>query len=136
MYFGFAATAEWDGLWNFLREYFESKLGVSIDSEVRKTLRYDSTMHNRYENGVLVTSSEALRKVVIGLSQDMKNAQFSISESLSNKEANLISFKGDKYIYMGTDPDFMFEFVLDFYGNIEIFTLIRTDKNLKIDYLE
>lgn len=30
MYFGFAATAEWDGLWNFLREYFDSKLGVTI----------------------------------------------------------------------------------------------------------
>lgn len=136
MYFGFAATAEWDGLWNFLREYFQSKLGVSIDNETRKTLRYDSSMHNRYENGQLITSSEALRKVVIVLSQDMKNAQFSISESLSNKEANLISVKGNKHIYVGTDPDFMFEFVLDSYGNIETFSIIRTDRNLRIDYLE
>ena len=136
MYLGFNATAEWDGLWNFLREYFESKLGVSIDNETRKTLRFDSSMHNRYENGELVTSSEALRKVAIGLSQDMKNAQFSISESLSNKESNLISVKGNKYIYVGTDPDFMFEFILDSYGNIEIFSLIRTDRNLRIDYLE
>jgi hypothetical protein len=136
LYLGFAATAEWDGLWNFLREYFESKLGVSIDNETRKTLRYDSSIHNRYENGELVTSSEALRKVSIGLSEDMKNAQFSISESLSNKEGNLISVKENKYIYVGTDPDFMFEFILDSYGNIESFSLIRTDRNLRIDYLE
>ena len=136
MYLGFAATAEWDGLWNFLREYFVSKLGVSIDNETRKTLRYDSSIHNRYENGELVTSSEALRKVSIDLSEDMKNAQFSISESLSNKEGNLISVKDNKYIYVGTDPDFMFEFILDSYGNIESFSLIRTDRNLRIDYLE
>ena len=136
LYFGFAATAEWDGLWNFLREYFESKLGVSIDNEKRKILRYDSSMHNRYENGELVTSSKALRKVVIDLSQDMKNAQFSISESLSNKEGNLISVKGNNYIYVGTDPDFIFELFFDSYGNIEIFSLIRTDRNLRIDYLE
>jgi hypothetical protein len=136
MYLGFAATAEWDGLWNFLREYFESKLGIKIDNEARKTLRYDSSMHNRFENGELVTSSEALRKVVISLSQDMKNAQFSISESLSNKEGNLIAVKDNKYTYVGTDPDFMFEFVLDSYGNIELFSLTRTDRNLRIDYLE
>lgn len=136
MYFGFAATAEWDGLWNFLREYFESKLGIKIDNEARKTLRYDSSMHNRFENGQLVTSSEALRKVVISLSPDMKNAQFSISESLSNKEGNLIAVKDNKYTYVGTDPDFMFEFVLDFYGNIELFSLTRKDRNLRIDYLE
>ena len=136
MYLGFSATAEWDGLWNFLREYFESKLGIRIDDEQRNTLRFDSSKHNRYENGKLVTSSVADRKVVISLSQDMKNAQFSISESLSNKEANLISINENKYIYIGTDPDFMFEFVLDSHGNIEIFSLTRTDRNLKIDYLE
>ena len=136
MFFGFNATAEWDGLWNFLREYFESKLGESIDNETRKKLRFDSSMHNRYENGQLTSSSEVVRKVVIDLSQDMKNAQFSISETLSNKEANLISVKGEEYIYVGTDPDFMFEFILDSYGNIEIFSLTRTDRNLRIDYLE
>jgi hypothetical protein len=136
LYIGFEATTEWDGLWNFLREYFESKLGVSIDSEVRKKLRFDSSIHNRFENEKLVSSSEAIRKVEINLSQDMKNAQFSISESLSNKEGNLISVKGNNYIYMGTDPDYRFEFILDSYGNIEIFTIIRTDRNLRIDYLE
>lgn len=136
MYFGFAATAEWDGLWNFLREYFESKLGIRIDNEERKTLRFDSTIHNRYENSQLVSSSEVNRKVEIGLSIDMQNAQFIISESLSNKEGKLISVIGNKYIYVGTDPDYRFEFVLDSFSNIETFSVIRTDRNLRIDYLE
>jgi hypothetical protein len=136
MYFGFAATAEWDGLWNFLREYFESKLGVSIDNEKRITLRFDSSRHNRYQYGNLVAHSEVLRKVVISLDQNMKNGQFSISESLSNKEGSLVSVTGNKYIYIGTDTDFMFEFDLDSYGNIESFSLVRTDLNLRIDYLE
>lgn len=136
MYLGFAMTAEWDGLWNFLREYFKSKLGLKIDNETRKDLRYDSSIHNRYENGNLVSQSEAMRKVTINLSNDFKNAQFSISLTLSNKEANLASINGNKYIYIGTDPDFKFEFTLDKLGNIELFSLTRTDRNLRIDYLE
>jgi hypothetical protein len=136
MYAGFAATAEWDGLWGFLYEYFDSKLGFKIDSEVRKTLRFDSTCHNRYEFDELVTSSEALRKVQIVLSQDMKNAQFSISQTLSNKEGTLISVKDNQYRYIGTDPDFLFEFTLDSFGNLESFSIIRRDKNLRIDYME
>ena len=137
MYFGFAATAEWDGLWNFLCEYFESKLGIQIDNnQKRKTLRFDSTNHNRYENGKLIISSNALRKISVNISEDMKNAQFNISETLSNKEANLISAEGKKYVYIGTDPDYLFEFTLDSYNNIELFSITRTDKNLKIDYLE
>lgn len=136
MYFGFAATAEWDGLWNFLREYFESKLGIKIDNESRKSLRFDSSIHNRYESGILISSSNALRKVSINLSQDMKNAQFSISETLSNKEGNLLSVQGRKYVYLGTDPDFIFEVTFDSFNNIELFSLTRADKNLKIDYLE
>jgi hypothetical protein len=66
----------------------------------------------------------------------MKNAQFTISETLSNKEANLVSVKGNEYIYVGTDPDFMFQFDLDSYNNIEKFSITRTDRNLRIDYLE
>ena len=136
MLFGFQMTAEWDGLWNFLREYFESKLGLQIDNETRKILRFDSSEHKRYENNILVTSSEALRKIVINLSEDMKNGQFSISETLSNKEANLLFIDGKSYTYVGTDPDFRFQFVLDDYDNVEIFKLTRTDRNLRIDYLE
>jgi hypothetical protein len=136
MYMGFAQTVEWDGLWNFLREYFESKLGIKIDNEERKVYRFDSSTHKRYEEGNLVGTWEALRKVVINLSQDMKSGQFSISESLSNKESHLISIDGNKYTYVGNDPDFMFEFVIDSFNNIESFSLIRTDTNLRIDYLE
>jgi hypothetical protein len=136
MYVGFAATAEWDGLWNFLYEYFDNKLGIKIDDDVRKTYRFDSTFHNRYEYGEFITSSEASRKVEVVLSPDMTNAQFSISQTLSNKEGRLISAKDNKYRYLGTDPDFLFEFTLDQFENIESFSLTRTDKNLRIDYLE
>jgi hypothetical protein len=136
VYFGFEATAKWDGLWNFLREYFESNLGINIDNEERIILRYDSTRHERYENDVLVTSSEALRKVVANLSKDKKRAHFTISEVLSNKEANLMSVIGNKYTYLGTDPDFKFEFTLDSFENIDYFALIRTDRNLRLEYFE
>ncbi len=136
MYFSFQMTAEWDGLWNFLRDYFETNLGISIDNETRKIFRFDSSIHKRFENNVLITTSQAPRKITINLSEDLKNAQFSISESLSNKEANIYRIIDNKYVYIGTDPDFMFEFLLDDFNNIEKFSLTRTDRNLRIEYLE
>lgn len=132
----FALTCEWDGLWNFLRDYFETNLGISIDNETRKIFRFDSSLHKRFENNVLITTSQTPRKISINLSEDLKNAQISISESLSNKEANLYRVIDNKYIYIGTDPDFMFEFILDDFNNIEKFSLTRTDRNLRIEYLE
>ena len=136
LYFGFDATAEWDGLWNFLIEYFESKLGISLDNDTRTTYRLDSTFHKRYEYGTLITTSEANRKVTIILSDDKRNGHFFVSDTLSNKEANLTSVNGNRYLYTGTDPDFLFEFVMDNFNNVEKFSITRTDKNLRIDYFE
>jgi hypothetical protein len=136
LYIGFNLTCEWDGLWNFLRDYFDTKLGVKIDNESRKIYRYDSAMHKRFENNHLVMNSDLPRKVNINLSNDFKNAQFSISESLSNKEANLISIQANKYTYRGTDPVYLFEFILDTYDNVEFFCLTRTDRNVRIEYFE
>jgi hypothetical protein len=136
MYFGFAATAEWDGLWNFLRDYFDSKLGIRIDDQERKVLRFDSSYHERYEAKKFISKSDVDRKVLINLSTDFKNAQISVSETLSNKEANLISKNENIYIYLGTDPDFMFKLYLDSYNNVEQFSIIRIDRNIEIIYFE
>jgi hypothetical protein len=136
MYFGFAATAEWDGLWTFLRDYFDNNLGVKIDNVQMKYLRFDSSSHSRFEAGEHISTSEIERKVTVAHSEDMRNAQFEISFSLSNKEAILLERKGNEFIYIGTDPDFRFEFSLDFFGNIEKFVLLRTDRDLRIEYYE
>jgi hypothetical protein len=76
LFIGFNATAEWDGLWSFLCDYFESKLGIRLDNEEKITYRLDSTFHERYEKGKLITRSEANRKVIITLSKDMRNGHF------------------------------------------------------------
>lgn len=136
MYFGFAATAEWDGLWTFLRDYFDNSLGIKIDNVQMKYLRFDSSSHSRFEAGELISTSEIERKVTVALSEDMRTAQFEISLTLSNKEARLLQNLGNDYIYIGTDPDFRFEFSLDLFGNIESFVLMRTDRDLRIEYYE
>jgi hypothetical protein len=136
MYFGFAATAEWDGLWTFLRDYFNNNLGIKIDNVQMKYLRFDSSSHSRFEAGEHISTSEIERKVTVALSEDMRTAQFEISLTLSNKEARLLQKLGNDYIYIGTDPDFRFEFSLDLFGNIESFVLMRTDRDLRIEYYE
>lgn len=133
---GYLATLQWDGLWDYLREYFDDKLGIAIDDEIMIRESFNSSFHRRYEDGILVSEDEANRIVSIQFSQDKKECIVRISPTLSDKKAILSSVENSTYTYSGTDPDYKFIICYDIFGSIEKFSLIRTDRELKIDYLE
>ncbi len=136
LFIGFQATLQWDGLWNFLKEYFESKVGIRIDEERRSMVEFNSSYHERYENDTKISVSEVPRKVSIYFSEDKSTAQFSISETLSPKESFLKSKTQKRHTYLGTDADFLFVITYDDFENVEHLSLQRMDKDLRIEYFE
>lgn len=136
LFIGFQATLQWDGLWSFLKEYFESKVGIKIDNEKRSMVEFNSSYHERYENDIKKSVSEVPRKVSIYFSEDKSTAQFSISETLSPKESLLKSKKQNMHTYLGTDADFLFVITYDDFENVEHLSLQRIDKDLRIEYFE
>jgi len=133
---GFQATLAWDGLWDFLREYFHDKLGVSIDNVSVVSETYNSSFHKRYENNVFNSESEVERIIKIVFSDDKKECLLGISPSLSEKKAYLDNVDNNIYTYLGSDPNYKFVIVFDFLDNIEHVTLILTNRNVRIEYFE
>lgn len=133
---GFQATLAWDGLWDFLREYFQNKLGRPIDEIEIITETYNSSFHKRYERNILVSESAVERIVKIIFSEDKKECLLSISPSLSEKKAYLKSTVNNSHTYIGSDPDYKFVITFDFLDSIEHVSLILTNRNVRIEYFE
>lgn len=133
--FAIMANCDWDGIWDHLAEYFESKLGFKIDNKERSYLRLDSSYHRRYENDVFISESQVPRSIKILLLEE-NMIQISISPTLSNKNAVLVNSKSNFKEYLGTDPDFFFRLFFDSFGNLERLVMIRTDRNLLLEYYE
>jgi hypothetical protein len=135
--FGYQATIQWDGLWDFLQDYFGKKLGWNIDENDEVDVeRFDSSSHTREENGQFISRSEVKRKIELMFKEDKKSLLVRISESLSDKKANLESKVGNRSIYRGTDPDYRFTIIYDRFDTIEEFVLDVLPRSLRIIYHE
>lgn len=141
--FGYQATIQWDGLWEFLQNYFISKLGWNIDENNLLIERFDSSSHTREEFGQFVSKSDVIRKVEIIFSENRKIMLVNIAtpdqgffEGLSEKKAILEFENGHKKVYRGVDPDYKFTIVYDVFGTIEKFILELLPRHLRITYHE
>ena len=139
--FGYQATIQWDGLWEFLQNYFISKLGWNIDENNLLIERFDSSSHTREEFGQFVSKSDVIRKVEIIFSENRKIMLVNIAtpdqgffEGLSEKKAILEFENGHKKVYGGVDPDYKFTIVYDVFGTIEKFILELLPRHLRITY--
>ena len=141
--FGYQATLQWDGLWEFIQNYFSSKLGWNIDENSLTVERFDSSSHTREEFGQFVSKSDVIRKVEIIFSENRKIMVVNIAtpdqgffKGLSEKKAILEIENGHKKVYRGIDPDYKFTIVYDAFGTIEEFILELLPRNLRITYHE
>ena len=133
---GISNNVMWEGMWDFLRDYYQKNHGWSIDDVQTDTIIFYSTRHQRFENGTLTSQSEVERTININKVEDSKEIIVSIEPSLSPKKGFLKEASGNKEIYNGYDPDFRFHIYYDEFREIERFILERTDRNLKLHYFE
>lgn len=133
---GIPQNVQWDGMWDFLRDYFQKNHGIQIDNvEATPTIFY-STKHIRYENGSLITESEVERTININFINDKKEIVVSIEPSLSPKKGYVISKNQSQMQFKGFDPDYLFTVIFDSFDEVETFILEMPNRALKMIYLE
>ncbi len=133
---GIPQNVQWEGMWDFLRDYFQKNHGIQIDSiETTPTIFY-STKHKRYENGVMTSESEVERTLNISFINDKKEIVVSIEPSLSPKKGYVISKNQNQMQFKGFDPDYLFTVTFDTFDEVESFILEMPNRNLKIVYFE
>ncbi|MDY3521946.1 hypothetical protein PG614_09925 [Riemerella anatipestifer] len=133
---GVQQNIAWEGMWDFLRDYFQKNHGIRIDDTETEASIFYSTKHKRYENGSLVSESEVERTINLNFIDNNQELVVSIEPSLSPKKSHLISNDGNTLKYKGYDPDYLFTVSFDDFEEVEQFILEMPNRNLKIVYFE
>ena len=116
VYLGVPNNLSWEGMWDFLADYFRSNHGVEINEVTTSITKvFSSIRHERFENNILVSESEVDRVININFDNE-DNILVSIAPSLSPKKAALKSESENKKTYIGFDTDY--SFIIDFEGNL------------------
>ncbi len=137
-HFGVIQNIQWDGMWEFLKNYFMSNHGINIDGDddTSESKIFYSTSHVRYENNVEVANTPADRTIDLFFTEDNKVINVNILPTLSAKKGYLTEEQNGKLIYIGSDPDYRFTVILDVIGEVEKFILEMPNRNLRIEYFE
>ncbi len=131
---GIPQNVQWEGMWDFLRDYFQKNHGFQIDSIETIPSIFYSTKHKRYE--VLTSESEVERTINISFINDKKEIVVSIEPSLSPKKGYVISKNQNQMQFKGFDPDYLFTVSFDTFNEVDTFVLEMPNRNLKIVYFE
>ncbi|RZK13228.1 MAG: hypothetical protein EOO46_00025 [Flavobacterium sp.] len=130
-------NVQWDGMWEFLRNYFLSNHGLDIDgaNDAENKIFY-STRHTRFEHNLLVNDSLADRTIDIFFSDNRKVILVNILPTLHSKKGYLSSKQDSSYVYKGSDTDYRFTVMMDEIEEIQKFILEMPNRDLRIEYFE
>ena len=133
---GISTNVMWEGMWDFLRDYFQKNHGIKIDEVETVPLIFYSTKHRRYENENLVSESEVERTLNIRFIDDKDEVMVSIEPTLSPKKGYLVKREENYLQYQGYDSDYLFTIYFDSFDEVESFIMEMPGRRLKLIYLE
>lgn len=133
---GIQQNVLWDGMWDFLRDYFQKNHGIQIDDVETEPAFFYSNKHKRYENNSLVSESEVERTINLNFIDNKEVLVIGIAPSLSPKKSYKLERNGNSVKYKGDDPDYLFTVTYDDFDEVEQFTLEMPNRGLKIVYFE
>lgn len=100
------------------------------------TIRFQSSNHKRFENGIQVSHDYVPRLIQLDYSPNGAVLTISIVSSLSPKQAIFAKDSGNVLTYNGIDPDYRFEVETKADNTIKRVSVIRLDRNLELKFLE
>jgi hypothetical protein len=132
---GIQNNIEWEGMWDFLRDYFESNHGIKIDDIETNTTIFYSNRHERFENEILMSKVDVARAINVNFIEN-EEIVIAIAPTLTPKKAYLVSDRNSIKTYKGFDPDYLFTVEFDEFDEIQKFILSMPNRNLRIEYFE
>lgn len=134
---GVQQNLAWEGMWDYLRDYYQKNHGIQIDSEVTSSQTFYSTSHKRYEKEILVADTKADRTINLSfIGSRRSDVLISIEPTLSPKKARLLSESNSILKYEGYDPDYRFIVEFGTFDEIEKFVLEMPNRELRIEYYQ
>lgn len=133
---GIEQNLAWDGMWEFLVDYFEKNHGIKIEEDEPPPVIFFSDRQQKYEEGELISETEDEKTIYISFSQNKKEVKVKIDHELPTKKGILVSKDGLSYIYKNEKLNYTFTIQYDDYEEVASLTINFEDEDLEVIYLE
>ena len=131
---GIEQNLAWEGMWEFLVDYFEKNHGIKIDGKESRPILFFSDKQQTYESGLLVKEIDEEKTVFISFTLNKQMIRVKIDPDLPPQKGVLVS--RDKHTLKYKNEDYYFTVQYDEYNEVDSFVLDKLDENQEVFYLE
>lgn len=133
---GIEQNLAWEGMWEFLVDYFEKNHGIRIEDDEPPPVIFFSDRQQKFEDGELISETEDEKTIYISFTKNYKEVKVKIEHELPTKKGKLASKDEETLIYKNDKLNYTFTIKYDDYEEIESLSINFEDENLEIVYLE
>lgn len=133
---GIEENLAWDGMWEFLIDYFQENHGIKIDGKELRPVLFFSDKQKTYESALLVEEVEKEKTVFIGFSLNRQKMRVKIDPDLPSTKCILVQENKKILKYKNEKLNYYFTINYDEYNEVESFVWDKLDENKEIIYLE
>ena len=133
---GIEQNLNWDGIYNFLVDYFRENHGIHIDVNESIPLIFFSERQETYENGVLLAQSEREITIFINFDKGHRYLLVKIDPDLPRQKGILTSREEKTLIYRSLNKHYNFTVIYDEYDEVKEFIFEDIDRQNKTHYSE
>ncbi len=133
---GIEQNLAWEGMWEFLIDYFQKQHGIKITNNDSTPLFFFSARQKKYEFGILTSDTDAEKTVSIIFSNDYSEVVVDIESDLPVIKGYLLSKEKNQLKYRNDKLNYVFTITFDEYEDVESFVIDMVDQNSEVIYFE
>lgn len=133
---GIEQNLAWDGMWDFLVDYFKNNHGIKIDENEPPPLIFFSDRQQKFENEELIAETEDEKTIYINFNKNKKEIQLKVDKEMPTKKGRLIGKDELTFWYRNEEYNYIFTLQYDEFDEVESVAIEYQDENLKVVYLE
>ncbi|MFW6310079.1 MAG: hypothetical protein ACOC1D_03170 [Prolixibacteraceae bacterium] len=133
---GIEQNLEWDGIWNFLKDYFTANHGIHIENDESVPIIFFSERQETFKNGILLAQSKRETTIFINFDKDYRYVMVKIDPDLPRQKGILISRDENTLQYKSLNKHYIFTIHYDEYDEVKEFIFEDIGRQTEIHYYE
>ena len=126
----------WDGMWDFLTDYFRENHGMIIEDDESIPVIFFSERQETFEDGILLMTTEKEKTIFINFSKDHHQVTVKIDPDLPLQEGILTAREGRVLKYKNKEKHYFFTIHYDEFNEVKSFVFEDFENHTEIFYYE
>lgn len=133
---GIEQNLQWDGIWNFLVDYFRENHDIQIDYAESIPLIFFSERQETFEDGILQATSEKGVTIFLNFNEGHRYLLVKIDPDLPRQKGVLTSREENSFNYKSLNKHYSFTVIYDEYDEVAEFIFEDIGRQTEIHYYE